>query len=123
MTQKILYLRRPGLVRNSMNITPDRRIKPRVTCDYPVLLEGYDAKGNKYSDNGKLANLSASGLFLLTSRCVENGSSLSVVVILTSAFIEKDTPRISTNGIVVRTEPQKDGSCGVAVKFNSYKFI
>ncbi len=106
-----------------MNITPDRRIKPRVLCDYPVTLEGYDHKGNKYSDNGKLANLSASGLYLLTNRYIENGSNLSVTVILTSSYIETDTPKISTNGIVVRAEPQKDGTCGVAVKFNSYRFL
>ncbi len=106
-----------------MNITPDRRLKPRVTCDYPVNLEGYDTEGNRYSDKGKLANLSASGLYLLTNRYIENGSNLSVTVILTSAFVEKDTPRISTNGIVVRTEPQKDGTCGIAVKFNSYRFL
>lgn len=106
-----------------MNITPDRRIKPRVVCDYPVIIEGQDWKGNKFKENAKLANLSASGLYMRTNRYIDNGTKLSVTVLLTSAFTEKDTPKIATNGIVVRTEPQIDGSCGIAVKFNSYRFL
>jgi hypothetical protein len=106
-----------------MNNTPERRIKPRVTCDYPVIVEGYDLDGNRFDERGKLANLSASGLFLKANRYIDNGSKISVTVLLTSNLIEKDTPKIATNGIVVRIEPQTDGSCGVAVKFNSYRFI
>jgi hypothetical protein len=106
-----------------MNNTPERRIKPRVTCDYPVIVEGYDLDGNRFDERGKLANLSASGLFLKANRYIDNGSKISVTVLLTSNLIEKDTPKIATNGIVVRIEPQADGSCGVAVKFNSYRFI
>ena len=106
-----------------MNNTPDRRIKPRVICDYPVIIEGYDGDGNKYNENAKLANLSASGLYMKANRNIENGSILSVTILLTSALIEKDTPKIATNGIVVRTEPQIDGTCGIAVKFNHYRFL
>lgn len=106
-----------------MNISQDRRIKPRVSCDYPVIIEGYDGAGNKYNENAKLANLSASGLFMKTNRKIENGTTLAVTVILTTEIVENDTPKIATNGIVVRTEPQKDGSCGIAVKFNRYKFL
>lgn len=106
-----------------MNNTPDRRMKPRVECDYPVIVEGFDPNGKKYNENGRLANLSASGLFMTAKRYIENGAKLSVIVLLTSDLIEKDTPKIATNGIVVRTEPQPDGSCGVAVKFNSYRFL
>jgi len=104
-------------------MTPDRRIKPRVICDYPVIIVGYDGTGNKYKENAKLANLSASGLYMKANRYIDNGTKLSVTVLLTSAFTEKDTPKIATNGIVVRTEPQIDGSCGIAVKFNSYRFL
>jgi hypothetical protein len=106
-----------------MNNTPDRRIKPRVICDYPIIIEGYDEEGNKYNENAKLANLSASGLYMKAKRKIENGSMLSVIVLLTSALIEKDTPKIATNGIVVRTEPEVDGTCGVAIKFNNYRFL
>ena len=106
-----------------MNNIPDRRVKPRVTCDYPAIIEGYDSYGNKYNDNAKLANLSASGLYMRANRTIENGSILSVTVLLTSASIEQDTPKIATNGIVVRAEPQVDGTYGVAVKFHNYRFL
>ena len=106
-----------------MNISPDRRIKPRVACDYPVIIEGYDGEGNKYNESARLANLSASGLFMKAGRNIENGSTLSVIVLLTSTLVDKDTPKIATNGIVVRTEPQIDGTCGVAIKFSNYRFI
>jgi hypothetical protein len=106
-----------------MNISSDRRIKPRVVCEYPVIIEGYDGDGNKYNESARLSNLSASGLFMKAQRNIENGTTLSVIVLLTSALVEKDTPKIATKGIVVRTEPQSDGTCGIAFKFNNYRFL
>ena len=103
--------------------TPDRRIKPRINCDYPAIIEGYDGYGNRYNDHGRLSNLSASGLFMLTNRRVENGSRLSVTILLTDSSGEMDAPKIATNGMVVRTESQLDGTCGFAIKFNKYKFL
>jgi hypothetical protein len=106
-----------------MYITPDRRIKPRIECDYPAIIEGYDNEGGKYNDHGKLANLSASGLYMLTNRVVENGSKLSVTVLLSNSYENNDAPRLATTGIVVRTEPKTSGLYGVAVKFNHYRFL
>ena len=106
-----------------MDFTPERRIKPRVACDYPVLVEGYDSEGSQFNENGNLANLSASGLFMKTNRYIENGSKISVTVLLTNTPIEQETPRIATYGIVVRTESQAEGTCGIAMKFNSYRFL
>jgi hypothetical protein len=105
-----------------MNISSDRRIKPRVACDYPAFIEGYDGNGIKYVEDAKLSNLSGSGLFMRANRKIENGSKLSVTIILASTLIDKNTPKIATNGTVVRTEPQIDGTCGIAVKFSSYRF-
>jgi hypothetical protein len=85
-------------------------------------VEGYDMRGNKYKENAKLANLSASGLYMLTRRNIENGTRLSVIVLLSSTPGEEETPKLATHGIVVRTEPQSDGTCGVAIKFNHYRF-
>lgn len=106
-----------------MNNTADRRVKPRVSCTYPAVIDGIDVDGNRYNEAARLANLSASGLFMKTNRYIEPGLKLSVTVLLTAELIEKDTPKIATNGVVVRVEPQADGSCGVAVKFNSYRFL
>jgi hypothetical protein len=120
---KFLVPTSSSLTGNLMESTPDRRIKPRVICDYPVIIKGFDEYGNKYKESAKLANLSASGLYMKANRNIENGSKLSVTILLTSALIEKDTPKIATNGMVVRTVPQVDGTCGVAVKFNRYRFL
>jgi hypothetical protein len=106
-----------------MNNSQERRIKPRVICDYPVIIEGYDVTGKKFNENARLANLSASGLYMKANRNIDSGSVLSVTVLLTSALVDKDTPKIATNGIVVRIEPQTDGGCGVALKFNHYRFL
>jgi hypothetical protein len=106
-----------------MYSTQDRRIKPRIICDYPAIVEGYDSDGNKYNENAKLGNLSASGLFMKANRNIENGSKLTVTILLTSAIVDLDTPKLATNGIVVRTESQIDGTCGIAVKFNNYRFL
>jgi hypothetical protein len=111
------------VTRCRMNNAPDRRIKPRVSCSYPAVIEGIDMDGNRYNEHARLANLSASGLYMKANRYIESGSKLSVTVLLTTENIVKDTPKIATNGIVVRVESQNDGTCGIAVKFNSYRFL
>jgi hypothetical protein len=105
-----------------MYITAERRIKPRVTCDYPAIVDGHDEYGIKFTDTAKITNLSATGLFMKANRRIEIGSQLSVTIILTCEQVDNDTPKILTNGIVVRSEPQLDGTCGIALKFNSYRF-
>jgi len=106
-----------------MYITPDRRIKPRIECDYPAVVEGCGADGVKYNDQARLVNLSASGLYMLTNRYIENGSKLAVTVFLSNSIDDHDAPRLVTNGVVVRSEPRANGKCGVAVLFNHYRFI
>jgi hypothetical protein len=107
----------------TMYLTPDRRVKPRIDCDYPAIVVGLDVDGTKFNDQAKLANLSASGLFMLTHRYVENGSKLSVTILLSNSSIDIDAPKLATNGIVVRTEPKLDGTCGIAIKFSQYRFL
>jgi len=106
-----------------MYTTHDRRVKPRINCNYTAIIEGYEVDGNSYKEHAKLANLSASGLFMLSNRKVENGSKLSVTVLLSNLLVDIDAPKLSTNGIVVRTESLANGTCGIAVKFNNYRFL
>ena len=105
-----------------MYTTTDRRAKPRVSCDYPAIIEGIDIDGAKFNDQVKLCNLSATGLYTLANRYVENGSQITVTIQLCNSFINEDAPKLSTSGIVVRTEPQQNGTYGVAVKFHHYRF-
>ncbi len=106
-----------------MYITPDRRLKPRIECDYPAVYEGSDDDGGKYNDQAKLANLSASGLYMLANRQIENGTKLSVTVMLSSAFDDRDAPKLATSGVVVRSEHRFNGTCGIAIKFTHYRFL
>ncbi len=106
-----------------MYTTPDRRIKPRIECDYPAIIEGVDDDGTKYNDNAKLANLSASGLFMLAGRPIENGTKLSVTVLLSNSIENGDAPRLATSGTVVRIEPKPNGNFGIAIKFSHYRFL
>jgi hypothetical protein len=106
-----------------MYTTQDRRVKPRINCDYPAIIEGYQVDGTRFKEHAKLANLSASGLFMLSDRRIENGSKLSVTVLLSNLLVDIDAPKLSTNGIVVRTESLPNGACGIAVKFNNYRFL
>lgn len=112
-----------GVAKTKMYTTPDRRVKPRIDCDYPAIVEGYEEDGSKYNEQAKLANLSASGLFLVADRYIENGSKLTVTVLLSNPSDDDEVPKLATNGIVVRTEPKMDGKCGVAVKFSNYRFL
>ncbi len=106
-----------------MYITQDRRIKPRIDCEYPAIIEGNDAEDGKYSDHARLANLSASGLFMLANRHIENGAKLSVTVVLSNSTENCDAPRLATSGTVVRIEAKPNGTYGVAVKFSHYRFL
>jgi len=62
-------------------------------------------------------------LFMKANRKVDHGTKLSVTILLTTSSIDIDTSKLATNGIVVRTEPQIDGSYGIAIKFNEYRFL
>ena len=106
-----------------MFTTPERRIKPRVICDYPAIVEGIDTQGNKFRDDAKLANLSAGGLYMWSNHNVEQGAKLSVIINLPSVLIDEETPKLATKGIVVRTEPKPNGTVGVALRFYNYRFM
>jgi hypothetical protein len=106
-----------------MYTTTDRRVKPRIKCDYPAIIEGTDANGAKYTDHARLANLSASGLYMVANNFLENGTKLSVIILLSSSSADAEAPKLVTKGTVIRTEPQVNGMYGVAVKFYKYRFM
>jgi hypothetical protein len=112
-----------GVAEIKMYTTPDRRVKPRIECDYPAIVEGYETDGSKYNEQARLANLSASGLFMLADRYIENGTKLTVTVLLSNPSEDDEVPKLATNGTVVRTEVKMDGKCGIAVKFSNYRFL
>jgi hypothetical protein len=106
-----------------MYTTSDRRGKPRIDCDCLANVNGINGEGQRYSDEGKLKNLSASGLFMKVNRDIENGSKITITVHLSDLVFDPEAPKLATNGIVVRNESQADGSRGIAVKFQNYRFL
>jgi hypothetical protein len=113
----------PDKLGGTMSTFSEQRSKPRVACDYQAIVVGTDQKGKAYKENATLANLSAGGLYMWVNRVIERDSSLSVTVVLSSNLVDIETSKLATKGIVVRTEPQANGICGVAVKFSQYRFI
>jgi hypothetical protein len=101
----------------------ERRGKPRIICNYPVIVECAFGGRKKHKENAKLLNLSATGLYVVMNSNINDGSPLSMTILLTDELGETDSPKILTNGIVTRTDYRLDGSYGIAVKFISYRFI
>lgn len=107
---------------SNLTFYPDRQKKLRIICDSPDIAEGIDEDRNKFHEDARLVNLSGNGLFMKVHRLIKNGSHISITIYLISGMINKDTPRITTIGIVTPCEPQADGSSWIAVRFTSYQF-
>jgi hypothetical protein len=74
---------------------------------------------SQFEERAILSNLSAGGLYLRLGRVVEPGRRLSVLIHLATEPTEQ-TATLAVRGVVVRTEPQPNGQCGVALQFDRY---
>jgi hypothetical protein len=102
----------------------ERRKTGRIHNAFPATVEGVDVSGKSFKVTTALDNLGRGGLYLRLDRCVEVGSSLSVVFRLsTSAEPETNTARVSLKGKVIRIDEKDGGICGVALKFKPFRFI
>jgi hypothetical protein len=102
----------------------ERRGKPRIACSYPALVRGHQDGGGKYEARAVLANMSASGMYLQTQRCVEPGENLFVMVRLSTGPLDtQGRPRLAVSGSVVRVEPKPDGTYGVAIELHQHRFL
>jgi hypothetical protein len=102
----------------------ERRIKPRIQCAYPAIVRGYEPEGGKFEEKAVLGNLSAGGLYLRQNRYIEKGKKVAVHVRFSSAPPEAaKAPSLATLGFVVRSEVQENGTYGLAIKFQRYRFI
>ena len=101
----------------------ERRHALRVDLPFPAVVRGVDATGKRFTLRTTLDNLSACGLYLRLQRPVEPGAALFLVVQLSTATDSAPAPTIAIRGTVLRTEPQVNGRCGVALKFNQHRFL
>lgn len=106
-----------------MYITKDRRLKPRVDCNYPLVVEGTNGNGKRFQNQAQLVNLSASGLYMAVNRNIVVGTKVTVTIHLVDTTDCPDAPKLAANGIVVRSEAHGSGGFGIAIKFHNYRFI
>ena len=66
--------------------------------------------------------MSTKGMYLRTKRYLEVGEAVFIAVLLSSKSLHNHTPRITANGSVVRVETKTDGTYGVAVQLDHYRF-
>jgi len=102
----------------------DRRRKPRIDEPFAARVRGVDGRGNSFEAEAVLDNLSAGGLYMRLKRHVGEGLQLFVFLQLATRLMpETKGLRIAAHGRVVRSEPQPDGACGVAVVFERYHYL
>lgn len=102
----------------------ERRSKPRIYDPFPVTVQGVDASGEAFKFKTVIDNLSAGGLYLRLTRCVEQGMMLSASIRLSTAPAhEMPAPHVTMHGVVLRTELKPSGACGVALAFTCHQFL
>lgn len=101
----------------------ERRSRARIRVPFQAKVGGVDAKGEEFSIETVLDNLSSNGLYLRMMPAVETGASLTIVVNLaTSPRATNDSSRFSIRGSVLRTDTIAGGVVGVAVGFDHVHF-
>ena len=106
----------------SMSLLPEKRMKPRMNCDYPATVKGLNAQGEKFVEKARVINLSSSGALLATKYSISNEAEVHLKIALSSGSPGGGTSNLATSGTVVRNELLSDGAIGIAIKFQGYKF-
>jgi PilZ domain len=95
----------------------------RIYEPFPVMICGRDASGEAFEIYTVLDNFSAGGFYVRLERRIEPGTRLFAIVRLSTFPPEVPAPRVAVRGVVLRVEPQPDGTCGVAVRFTRHRFL
>ena len=102
----------------------DRRRKPRTHEPFGARVRGMDGRGDPFDLEAALDNLSAGGLYMRLKRHVEEGLPIFIFLQLATRLMpETKGLRVAAHGIVVRSETQPDGACGVAMVFERYHYL
>ena len=101
----------------------ERRLKPRMKCNYPAKIQGREGNGKKFEETGRVVNMSRNGIFVLMNRAISDSYQVSVQIALPTGILEYGSSKLITTGTVVRTEPCPDGTFGVAIKFQNVRYL
>jgi hypothetical protein len=94
----------------------EQRAKPRIDGPFPVMVRCTDVNGESFETETTLDNLSVGGFHMRLERRLEVAASLFSRIMFAGM-------RIEANGVVKRVEPQRDGSFGFGVAFDSYRIL
>lgn len=103
----------------------ERRLKPRIECSYPAIVQGWDADGQKFRTNATLTNMSAAGLCLTLKPEIQPDKDLFVLFRCSSTgpLGKGKAPLIAVDGGVVRSSPPTQGMRLIAVKIHHNRFL
>ena len=101
----------------------ERRVKPRIACNYPAVVKGHDTCGKKFEQDGRVINLSRGGAYALLRHPINDGDVLYVQIAFPTGSLLWGTPKMATSAVVVRSEMKVDGVVGIAIQFVSFKFL
>lgn len=108
----------------AVNSGKERRRGPRISFPFPARVRGTDASGKPFRLDTLIENLSAEGLYLKMNRGIMSGTELTIAIRLSAASVElMNSTSVATRGVVLRTELQPDGTCGVAVRFTRHRLL
>ena len=66
--------------------------------------------------------MSASGIFVILNYLIQKGQDLSVKIAFPTGSLELGSPKLNSNGVVVRTDAISEGVSGAAITFQDYQF-
>lgn len=100
----------------------ERRSKPRIKCDCNAVVRGYDHKGKKFEEGGKVINLSRTGMYVLLSREIPDGTEVEIRMSFPAGDIQLPTSKLRVEGTVVRGEVCSDEIYGIGVRLKKFRF-
>ncbi len=105
------------------SLSAERRAKPRIACTYPAIVRGVENSGARFQDVAQLRDLSASGVYLQSKRAMQRGETLFLLFWFSSHPKPTQACALAARGVVVRTETRADGSHGIALRLERYRFV
>jgi len=103
----------------------ERRMKPRIECSYPAIIQGQDVSGKKFRANATLTNISATGLCLLLKPEIQPSNDLFVLFRCSSTgpLGNGKAPLIAVDGNVIRSSYPIQGMHSVALRIRRSRFL
>lgn len=98
----------------------DQRAKPRTAVDFWAVVRGVSVDGQRFQEEARVTNLSASGLYLHLGRPVIKEKPLFVLFRFAPS---PDVPalQVAAHGIVRHATRQDDGRVGIGLMFKHHR--